>query len=263
MKVTYVKPEVPRKPVFGLDFIDLRDELPLVEEFIDLAENGESATVVTPNVDIMIQISENPESVSSQLARSADYCTPDGQPLVWASKLLGHSLSSRISGSSLFAELWPRVKLHQMPVAMVCSSEAVADFYTSDYDNISIEVPPYVDSSNHIAMDALLVSTLKRASLNDSRMIFLGLGYQKDTILAAGIKKRWTEYSTQPAPLVLCLGASFEMHAGLKRRAPRWMQKAGLEWFFRFLQEPKRLFRRYFVDSPRFLKVMWSEFRSN
>ena len=65
--------------------------------------------------------------------------------------------------------------------------------------------------------------------------------------------------SGEPMPIFLLLGGSFEMYLGTTKRAPTWMQRVGLEWFFRFLMEPKRLFRRYFVTDTRFVWLLARE----
>ena len=63
-------------------------------------------------------------------------------------------------------------------------------------------------------------------------------------------------------PFAMGVGGTFDVAAGKVRRAPRWMQRSGLEWFFRFLQEPRRMVRRYFIDDMAFLPMLWREWRT-
>jgi N-acetylglucosaminyldiphosphoundecaprenol N-acetyl-beta-D-mannosaminyltransferase len=85
------------------------------------------------------------------------------------------------------------------------------------------------------------------------------LGYPRRERLIRVMIDRWP--AGVPYPLFAAVGASFEMLFGLKKQAPLWVRRAGLEWFFRFVQEPRRLFRRYFIDDMAFFPLVWREWR--
>jgi N-acetylglucosaminyldiphosphoundecaprenol N-acetyl-beta-D-mannosaminyltransferase len=84
-----------------------------------------------------------------------------------------------------------------------------------------------------------------------TRILFVGLGCPKQEQWVAGHRDR-------VRAVMLAVGAAFDFHSGQVRQAPRWMQRSGLEWFFRLLSDPRRLWRRYFRNNPRFLwLVTW------
>jgi N-acetylglucosaminyldiphosphoundecaprenol N-acetyl-beta-D-mannosaminyltransferase len=90
--------------------------------------------------------------------------------------------------------------------------------------------------------------------------VFIGISFPKQQRVALALIDRAREHGQAP-PLFLTFGAAFEMYLGLHRRAPHWVQRAGLEWLFRFALEPRRLFRRYFVTDVRFLPMLGREVR--
>jgi N-acetylglucosaminyldiphosphoundecaprenol N-acetyl-beta-D-mannosaminyltransferase len=94
----------------------------------------------------------------------------------------------------------------------------------------------------------------------DAEFVFVTLGYPKQCNVIDGMLRRWP--ATRPLPLFLAVGASFDMYYGLVRRAPDIVQRMGLEWLFRLIQEPRRLFRRYLVDDPSFAPMVFREFKA-
>ena len=88
--------------------------------------------------------------------------------------------------------------------------------------------------------------------------MFLGISFPKQQRIALALVDELRR-TGEPMPIFLLLGGSFEMYLGTTKRAPSWMQRFGLEWFFRFLMEPKRLFRRYFVTDTRFVWLLARE----
>ena len=144
---------------------------------------------------------------------------------------------------------------------MIASKPEVKEFFEADYDKVTVIEPGIVNLSDEVGFDEFLTSTIKAAVANNSRILFLGLGYPKDPVIAYRLRKAWSRYSSDPAPIIMCLGASYEMYSGHKTRAPEWMQNNGLEWFYRFIQEPRRLFGRYFIRGPRFIKSVLAEYK--
>jgi N-acetylglucosaminyldiphosphoundecaprenol N-acetyl-beta-D-mannosaminyltransferase len=81
--------------------------------------------------------------------------------------------------------------------------------------------------------------------------VFFGISFPKQQWVALALERE-LRHAGRPMPIFLLLGGSFEMYLGIIPRAPGWMQRCGLEWLFRFIREPRRLFRRYFVTDTRF-----------
>lgn len=225
--------------------------------------DGGSGLLITPNVDIMIKLIEDPKSDVSLDCFEAKFCLPDGQPIVWASKLLNKGLKSRLSGSGLFHQMWPLIIESEIPVSMGLASQELVDFFEKDYSLANCVVAPHIYDAFDSDFDFYVESIVKNAVQNKSKIIFLGIDHTKNLVTYHQIKNIWDEYSDDGFPLVIALGGSFEMYAGLRKRAPSWVQGIGMEWLFRFFQEPRRLFKRYFVYSWKFFKVIYFEILSS
>jgi N-acetylglucosaminyldiphosphoundecaprenol N-acetyl-beta-D-mannosaminyltransferase len=254
--------EIPRRRLFRLDFIDLHELAPLVDELADYecqpAHGPRRPVVVTPNVDHLVKLDAGIDAVAAQLAEHAAYVLPDGQPVVWASRWLRRPLGSRLAGSTLVGELWPRLAAQQSRVVVVASSAEIARRVEADNPQARALVAPQVSLSERSALDQLVDQCAEMCRDHQATHLFVTLGFPKQCNVIDGVLRE-LEGSGGPLPLCLAVGASFDMHFGLVRRAPEWMQRTGLEWFYRFLQEPRRLFRRYFVDDLRFVGLVRRE----
>lgn len=248
--------------LFGLPLVSAPSLDPVVAQIVDGVDpvEGVAPVVLTPNVDIVVHLDHAPHSVETGLFRRAQYCLPDGQPVVAASRLLRRPLGARLAGSDLFAKLWPRIVADQVPVVVVASSGEAAEALADDDPRAEFVVPPMFSADDGEAIDRIVDDILGAARRVEPRFILVGVGNPKDARLIDALIERW-DPTIGPLPLSMGLGASFLLHLGHKKRAPEWVQRVGLEWFHRFLQEPRRLFRRYFVDDVAFLGIVWREWR--
>lgn len=218
--------------------------------------------LVTPNVDIVVQLHGAAGPIESDVFRRAQYVLPDGMPIVLASRMLGARLGSRLTGSGLFEALWPALAAQDTPVLVLCASTAIARRLRVEAPSAVFVTPPVFDAADPEAIDEVVGDMLDAVVADDPpRHVLLGLGHPKDSLLAARLLERWPA-QFGPKPLCCCLGGSFAMYAGFKRRAPRWVQQSGLEWFYRFVQEPRRLFRRYFVRDLAFFGIVAQAYRT-
>lgn len=251
-----------RIDLFGLPFVDAPSLEPVMAEILDgtPAPEGLRPLVLTPNVDIVVHLERSPASVESAMFRSAQYCLPDGQPIVAAARLLGRPLGARLAGSDLFAQLWPRLVTEQVPVVVVASSGTAAEMLADDDPRAEFVVPPMFAADDGAAIDAIVDEVLDASRRVQPRLLLVGIGNPKDARLIAAVHDRW-DPAIGEVPLSMGLGASFLLHLGLQRRAPEWVQRLGMEWFHRFLQEPRRLFRRYFINDVAFLPIVFREWR--
>jgi N-acetylglucosaminyldiphosphoundecaprenol N-acetyl-beta-D-mannosaminyltransferase len=187
--------------------------------------------------------------------KNADYVLCDGVPVKWASEFLflGDPIKERITGLDVLPRIFPFAEAGGFTIFLLGASPGVAEtlkeVMEAKHPGVQIVgtfVPPFravfskeeneemIDAINTVKPDILLVSLT--APKQD---IWIAENLQNlDTHVAIGI------------------GGAFEVAAGMIQRAPLWMQKSGLEWFYRFLQEPKRMFKRYFVEAPVFIPLI-------
>lgn len=250
-KATASKHDGARVELFGLtlDAVTLPEAVARVESFI--AEPG-TRQFVAVNVDKVVKASRDPEVRSA--INSADLVTADGQPIVWASRLLGRPLPERVTGIDLMLALLQLADSHGLSVYLLGARPEVvgrvATRLTREYPGIRIagvqhgyfaptEEPGVVAPIAEAAPDLLFVAISSPA---------------KERFLA-----RWKDQLN--ARFVMGVGGAFDVYAGVTRRAPGWMQRVGLEWLFRLIQEPRRMWRRYLVDDLQFVELLVKELR--
>lgn len=245
--------------LFGFSFLDADDEL-IVAEHLATADHrdldGRLPLVITPNVDIVVQLERSKaRGLGARLAEAA-YILPDGAPIVWTSHWAGTPLSQRIAGSTVFQYWWPMVAADKRRVVVFCSSETVKAGLETEYPEASIIVAPMIDTSDKQIGD-VADQLVREAEAADAEFCVLCIGHPKDPMIALAAIDRWPEGTTPP--LMLCLGASAELYLGIKKRAPEWAQRHGMEWMVRFAQEPRRMFHRYFVRDLGFFPMAFRE----
>lgn len=245
--------------MFGFDFIDDSGFGPTIDRLVsEQPDDGLLPLVVTPNVDDIVQLSSVSHTVLLAAEQRARYVLPDGQPIVWTSRLMGTPLTARLPGSSLFPPLWARLVQDRRRVFLLASSDQVADGLTAEYTDLVSLVPPFFDAEDPTQVRAVIQEAAGLIRRHGPEFVFLGIGFPKQQRVALGLLEELGA-DDDPHPLFLLLGGSFNMHLDLSRRAPEWIQKLGVEWFYRFLLEPRRLFRRYFLTDTKFLPMMIRE----
>jgi N-acetylglucosaminyldiphosphoundecaprenol N-acetyl-beta-D-mannosaminyltransferase len=179
----------------------------------------------------------------------AGLVTPDGMPLVWLSRLKGHPAVERVYGPDLMLALCEQSLIkgyrHFFFGATQEVGEKLVQRLTERFSGIQIAgywSPPFRALTQE--EDEALVDRI-----NTSRpdIVWVGLSTPKQEYWMSSHRSRLT------APVLIGVGAAFDFHAGVKRQAPRWVQRSGLEWCFRLLSEPRRLWRRYLINNPWFL----------
>jgi N-acetylglucosaminyldiphosphoundecaprenol N-acetyl-beta-D-mannosaminyltransferase len=175
--------------------------------------------------------------------------TPDGMPLVWLSRLRGYPEAGRVYGPDLMLALCERTQATGHRHFFYGGAPGVADLLASKlkarYPALIVagtHSPPYRPADADETRDVL-------AAINASSpdIVWIGLGTPKQDYWVSRHR------ALLSAPVLIAVGAAFDFHAGLLRQAPRWMQRSGLEWLFRLLQEPRRLAFRYLVYNPLFV----------
>lgn len=184
----------------------------------------------------------------------ADMVTADGMPVVWLQRRLGFPTAERVYGPDLLLALCEATAdtdiSHYFWGGMPGVPEALVASLTQRFPGLNVAglySPPVGEVAT--TPDPAVVERLNRSQAS---IIWVGLGSPKQDL--------WMERyrPVLDAPLLVGVGAAFDLLAGVKRQAPRWMQRVGLEWLYRLIQEPRRLGKRYLVYNPRF---MWLLFR--
>jgi N-acetylglucosaminyldiphosphoundecaprenol N-acetyl-beta-D-mannosaminyltransferase len=236
-----------------IDVVSFAGALAEIERLVDARAGG---FVFTPNVDHIVTVEENAEFEAAY--QRADLSLADGTLVVWASRLLPTSLPEKVSGSDLVGPLLERAGQRQWRVAFCGAGPGVAD-RAADLvrrrwgTDVVFTDAPMVDLANTAQLDDLA----QRLAAAKPDLVLMAFGAPKQELLISRIADR-----VKPAVL-LGIGASLDFIAGTVRRAPPWVSQVGLEWAFRLVQEPRRLWRRYLVNDPRFLGILLREARAS
>lgn len=204
--------------------------------------------LVTPNVDHMLRISENPEV--AQLYRQAWLCINDSRVLSLLARTHGLDLPP-VPGSDLVAALLSDPTLDRAsPILIVGGNEGLAEAVATRCGLTRVEQirPPM-----GLRRDpAALLATVEAIEAREARFVILAVGSPQQEMLAAAVARRG-----RAKGVGLCIGAGLEFLVGERRRAPALFRLANLEWLFRLACEPVRLGRRYLVDGPRIFRIVW------
>jgi N-acetylglucosaminyldiphosphoundecaprenol N-acetyl-beta-D-mannosaminyltransferase len=210
-----------------------------------------SRYVCTGNLDHLVIAERDPEFRAAYTM--ADLVVADGAPIVWLSRLASKvALPERVAGSDLFWEL-ARVSgeanlrlffLGGLPGAAAKAAEVVERRHPGARV-VGTYCPPFETFNTDEEQER--IRRIVRQAAPDILLVAFGAPKQEKWILQ--------HKDELGVPVSIGVGGSFEMAAGIRNRAPRWLQKTGLEWLYRFSQEPTRLFKRYFVDDLPYLAL--------
>jgi N-acetylglucosaminyldiphosphoundecaprenol N-acetyl-beta-D-mannosaminyltransferase len=181
-----------------------------------------------------------------------DVVTPDGQPVRWGMNLLyGTGLRDRVYGPVLMLQLCRAAASQRMPIYLYGSSSAVLERLQPA---LRVRVPGLIIGGAEPSKFRRTSSDEKaeiigRIRDSGARMVFVGLGCPRQEIFAY-------EYREGLGLPIVVVGAAFDYHAGLLREPPALMQRTGLQWFYRLVEEPRRLWRRYLILNPAYLGLL-------
>jgi N-acetylglucosaminyldiphosphoundecaprenol N-acetyl-beta-D-mannosaminyltransferase len=187
-------------------------------------------------------------SAFQRVVNGADLVTPDGRPLVWALRSLGVRDATQVRGTDLTTHVVERAAREGIPIGLYGGTPDLLKTFVRilerRYPGVRVVcqiAPPFrpLTPEEDETVTQEIVSS-------GARILFVGIGCPK--------QERWMEaHKDRIAAVMLGVGAAFDFHTGRVRQAPGWMQAAGLEWLFRLLMDPKRLWKRYAKHNPRFV----------
>jgi len=193
-------------------------------------------------------------SAFQRVVNGADLITPDGRPLVWALRSLGVRDATQVRGTDLTTHVVERAAREGIPIGLYGGTPDLLETFVRilerRYPGVRVVcqiAPPFRPLTPE--EDKTVTKEIRSSG---ARILFVGIGCPR--------QERWMEAHKDRIPAVMLgVGAAFDFHTGRVRQAPAWMQVAGLEWLFRLLMDPKRLWKRYAKHNPRFVVLFLLE----
>lgn len=202
--------------------------------------------ICAANVHMCMESYDNKEFLN--VVNGASMVVPDGKPLSWWMRSLGERKAQQVRGPDLFINVCEEASRNNIPIGLYGGSENTLDKLKNylNYRFPALEIsyafsPPFRELSASEQSD--YINNINRTG---ARILFIGLGCPK--------QERWMADNKDDVNAVMIgVGAAFDFYAGTKKIAPQWMQTMGIEWLYRLIEEPGRLWKRYLLNNPRYL----------
>lgn len=205
--------------------------------------SGRRGWLATVNVAILMRMRSDPQL--QKFVDEAAITVADGQPLVWLSRMLSRNLPERVAGVDLVNALCQRAAVEGKKVYLLGSTQAnvskLATRLLGSYPALQLA---WADG---YFSDSEAVQRASRIREDGTDILLIGMGVPRQELF---LQRHWDALGVS---LAVPVGGSFDVLCGLRSRAPKWMQRIGMEWFFRLVQEPRRLLVRYTVTNIQFL----------
>ena len=196
------------------------------------------------------------DRVHARRLNGLDLVVPDGQPVRWAlSWLHGKKLPDRVYGPNLTLKVAESLTKEGLSIYLYGSEEETLKKFAENLGRMypGLKIAGMEASKFRRLSDPERLELVQRIKASNANAVFLGLGCPR--------QETWAyEYRDLLDLPILAVGAAFDFHAGTLPQAPKWMQDAGLEWFFRLTQEPKRLWQRYAILNPLYLWHIFQQY---
>jgi len=231
-----------------IDNLSMRETIELVKSTI--LYNGD-ITLTDVNAGKVIQIYEDAELRES--VQSSEVIQADGQAVVWASKFLGKPLKERVAGIDLVESLIKLAHKNKFKIFFFGAKEEVVKTVVQKYSEIySHDI--IAGYRNGYFSESESEKIAQQIVDSGAQILFVAI--------TSPIQEQFLFQNKEilkPVNFKMGVGGSFDVFAGKTKRAPLWMQKIGMEWFYRFLQEPKRMWKRYLIGNTKFLFLVLKE----
>jgi N-acetylglucosaminyldiphosphoundecaprenol N-acetyl-beta-D-mannosaminyltransferase len=223
----------------------------LLNDFAALIKSNTKTSVCITPVNSILAANKN--SVVKNIYNNASYTVCDGVPVLWASKFLGTPITERITGLDLLPSLLQFCSKNNFSLFFLGASPGVGLSLKAKAEQLypgihisGVYSPPFAEKFEQAENDKII------SLINEAKPDFVLVS------LTAPKQDIWIAENLQKLDTKICIGigGAFEVTAGLIPRAPHWMQVNGLEWLYRFCKEPKRMFKRYFIEAPVFIPLI-------
>lgn len=222
-----------------------------IQAIEDMIASEKKSYIVAINVDVVMKI-EN-DSYLKEITDKADMVLVDGKPLEWIAKWHKRPIKAKISGSDLVPILCKRAAEKGYSIFIIGGKEGIAE---KAQQNLERDLPGIRIVGTYAPAFGFEKDEKELNRINE----MISSAHPDILIACFGCPKQekwiYENISKYDAKVSVCAGATVDFLAGNVNRAPRWMSEHGLEWFYRFLQEPKRMFKRYFVDDVKIVKLI-------
>lgn len=222
-----------------------------IQAIEDMIASEKKSYIVAINVDVVMKI-EN-DSYLKEITDKADMVLIDGKPLEWIAKWHKRPIKAKISGSDLVPILCERAAEKGYSIFIIGGKEGIAEKAKQNLERdlpgiriVGTYAPPFGFEKDERELKK--INEMISSAHPDTLIACFGCPKQEKWI--------YENYQKYDAKVSVCAGATVDFLAGKVNRAPKWMSDHGLEWFYRFLQEPKRMFKRYFIDDVKILKLI-------
>ena len=232
-----------------IDNYTMEEAIDAIDRLICQDKNG---YVVTPNIDHIVKLES--DQLLQKVYADADIILTDGKPMIWMSRLYGTPIKEKVSGSDLFPNLCRLAAGKGYRVFLLGAAEGVAAKAAINLQNkfpgliiAGTYSPPFGFEKD----EKELQNILRIVTEAKPHILIVGLGCPKQEKFIYNYKDELN------VPVSLGLGASIDFEAGMLKRAPKWMADHGFEWFYRIVQDPKRMAKRYFVDDMKIIRLFF------
>jgi N-acetylglucosaminyldiphosphoundecaprenol N-acetyl-beta-D-mannosaminyltransferase len=214
----------------------------------EMVQSGTRGWLTAAAVNLVMSAHDDPATMRA--VRTATLAVPDGQPLVWGLRLLGHGRATRVYGPDLMAYHCAHAATSGTPIYLYGGrSKRALDLLC---DRLRVRFPGLRIVGGWSPPFRPLTPAEQERVITEidgsgAKVVWVGTGQPKQELWMSEMRSRLQ------APLLVGVGAAFDFHAGIVSQAPKWMQRSGLEWLHRLSREPRRLWRRYASQNPRFV----------
>ncbi|MBL4853780.1 MAG: WecB/TagA/CpsF family glycosyltransferase [Robiginitomaculum sp.] len=210
----------------------------------DLLDSSQRGYLTTVNVAMLMMM--RTDKKLRNFIESSAMTVADGQPVIWLSKLLGRPLPQRVAGVDLCYSLARLAAQNNKSLYLLGATDAIIEHVQRRLKRNNPDLI-ITGKSNGYFSDCQTPNMVQRIKDSGADILYVGMGVPRQE---GFIQDNWEQLGVK---LAIPVGGSFDVIAGCKRRAPKWMQSFGLEWCFRLLQEPRRLAKRYAVTNTKFI----------